>query len=123
LEKLKSHFNVGYISKGSSNSFYYGLSSISDLNNFIIPHFLNYPLLTQKQTDFKLFKLVIDLINSKEHLTIEGIRKIVSLRQSINTGVPNLLKLDFPDVIPFPRPFINSIFKFQPYCMVGFVDG
>ena len=123
LEKLKSYFKVGYISKGSSNSFYYGVSSISDLNDVIIPHFLNYPLLTKKQADFKLFKLVIDLINLKEHLTTEGINKIVSIRASLNTGLPNTLKLDFPDIIPFPRHSDELTTHFEPHWVDGFVDG
>ena len=33
-----------------------------DLNNIIIPHFLNYPLLTQKYSDFILFSKVIKII-------------------------------------------------------------
>lgn len=126
MEKLKSYFKIGYISKVSSNSYYYGVSSISDLNDVIISHFLNYPLLTNKQADFKLFKLVIDLINLKEHLTTEGIKKIVSIRASLNTGLPNTLKLDFPDIIPFPRqsPIGSELTThFEINWVVGFVDG
>lgn len=126
LEKIKSYFKVGYISKSSANSFYYGVSSISDLNAVIIPHFLNYPLHTNKQVDFKLFKLIIDLMNLKEHLTVDGVKKIVSIRAAINTGLPNTLKLEFPDVIPFLRPLSESITSFKPFpsaWVVGFVDG
>lgn len=53
----------------------------------IIPHFNNYTLLTQKRADFELFKLVIELINRKEHLTSEGIEKIISIKASINRGL------------------------------------
>jgi len=41
------------------------VSKFNDLNNIIIPHFLNYRLLTQKAADFLLFKRVIELMNKK----------------------------------------------------------
>ena len=34
----------------------------------IIPHFINYPLITKKAADFELFKMAIEVINSKAHL-------------------------------------------------------
>lgn len=122
LEKIKLYFGVGYISKGDKNTFYYGVSSLSDLNEIIIPHFLKYHLITQKQIDFKLFKHVIDLINLKEHLTLEGIIKIVSIRSSINKGLSETLKIDFPDVKPFPKP-LYEFSPVDPNWIVGFVDG
>ena len=64
----------------------------------IIPHFEKYPLITQKLADFLLFKNVVDIINTKEHLTIEGLRKIVSLKASINLGLTDELKGAFPDI-------------------------
>jgi hypothetical protein len=36
------------------------VGSIKDLTNVIIPHFVNYPLLTKKTPDFELFKKVLD---------------------------------------------------------------
>lgn len=40
---------------------------------------MKYPLLTQKGADFQLFQLAIELMNKKEHLTIEGLDKILSM--------------------------------------------
>jgi len=63
LEKIQSFFGVGVITKKSkSNSVIYSVQSLKDLNLAIIPHFDKYPLLTQKQADFTLFKQVINLI-------------------------------------------------------------
>lgn len=42
------------------------MNSKEDLINVIIPHFSNYPLLTQKRADFELLKLVLELMNKKE---------------------------------------------------------
>jgi hypothetical protein len=124
LEKIKLFFNgVGYISKKINNCYYYRVSSIHDLNFTIIPHFLNYPLLTQKQNDFKLFKLIIDLMIQKKHLTKAGINKIVSIKASINLGLSKTLKSDFSKIKPIPRPLSNLIINIEPYWLSGFVNG
>jgi LAGLIDADG endonuclease len=77
LENIQKYFQVGktWIKK-SENKAVYSVGSINDINNVIIPHFIKYPLITEKQKDFELFRLALDLINKKEHLSIEGMRKI-----------------------------------------------
>jgi len=61
-------------------------------------------LLTQKRADFELFKLIIVLMSQKEHLNLEGIIKIISIRASMNTGLSSELKVAFPNIIPVSRP-------------------
>lgn len=39
---------------------------------------------------------------NKEHNTIEGLRKIVSYRASLNLGLSLKLKEAFPDITPIP---------------------
>lgn len=73
----------------------------------IIDHFDKYPLLTQKQADFKLFKQVVELMNRKEHLTIEGLHKIVAIKASINLGLSSRLKQGFSDIIPVEIPKVE----------------
>ena len=74
LEQIKSFFGVGSITKHGKNTFQYRVSSRNDLK-VILNHFDKYPLITQKWADYFLFKMIINLINNKEHLTIEGLRK------------------------------------------------
>jgi hypothetical protein len=62
----------------------YSVSSIKELTHIIIPHFNNYKLLTQKFADFELFKQIVEIMFRKEHLTEEGLRKIISIRAAIN---------------------------------------
>lgn len=53
IEAVKSFFSVGNIRiRGRDNQLIYSVSSVKDLKNIIIPHFINYPLLTQKWSDF-----------------------------------------------------------------------
>lgn len=86
LEEIYSYFGVGSIGK-SENMCYYSVSSLKDLNNIIIPHFLNYPLVTQKYSDFILFSKVIKIMNKKGHLTTEGLNEIVNIKSSMGTGL------------------------------------
>jgi hypothetical protein len=77
--------------------------SYKDLKNIVIPHFLRYPLKTQKHADFILFKMIVDLMNAGEHLTSEGLRKIINIKASLNLGLSELLINHFPDVTPVDR--------------------
>lgn len=92
---------IGSISKSGENTFKFRVESLNDIYSIIIPHFKQFPLQTQKFIDFLLFKNVIELIKDKDHLTIEGLNKIVSIKASINKGMPDDLKSAFPNIEPF----------------------
>jgi hypothetical protein len=53
-----------------------------------------------------LFKQVVDLMNRKEHLTLEGLKKVVSLKASINNGLSEEQKAAFSDLVPVHRPLV-----------------
>lgn len=99
------------------------VTSIKDLTNQIIPHFDKYPLITQKRADFELFKQVVDIMNRKEHLTTEGLNKIVSLRASMNWGLSEVLKESFPEITPVPRPEVSHQGTQDPNWLAGFSAG
>jgi hypothetical protein len=46
-------------------------------------------------------------MNKGEHLNEKGLYKIISLKASLNKGLPNNLKLYFPNVIGIERSNIN----------------
>jgi hypothetical protein len=50
----------------------------------------------------------MELILRGEHLTVEGIQKIVSIKASMNNGLSDLLKNSFPNIIPVQRPKIED---------------
>ena len=37
---------------------------------------------------------------NKEHITLEGLKKIVSLKSNINLGLSTVLIESFPDIVP-----------------------
>jgi len=43
---------------------------------------------------------------SKEHLTIEGLRKIFAIKASLNLGLSEELKVAFLNIIPVKRPLV-----------------
>jgi len=87
-------------------------------------HLNNYPLLTQKQADFILFKSILDLIRRKEHLTTEGLNKIVSYKAIMNKGLTSILEEAFFQVIPAKRerPVITYSGNLSPGWLAGFTS-
>ena len=89
----------GSVTKHGETTLQYTVKSLKDLDR-IISHFDTYPLLSQKGADYKLFKDAISLIRNKEHLTLDGFRKVLSIKASMNLGLSDELKLSFPDIKP-----------------------
>jgi len=52
---------------------------------------------------------VVAIMKNKQHLTSEGLTKILSLRASMNKGLSETLSTNFPGIIPAVRPLVESI--------------
>lgn len=101
----------------------YSVDSIEGLTKLIL-HLEKHPLLTKKAADFLLFKQVIELINNKAHLTVEGLNQIVNIKASMNLGLSEMLKSEFPEYAPVERPVINCDNAIlDPSWISGFVSG
>ena len=127
LERIQNYFCVGKIYKLGSQSNILHISSIKDLE-VVFNHFDKYPLVTQKLADYNLFKLAYNIIINKEHLTQEGLLKLVAIKGSLNLGLATELQLAFPHVIPVKRPLVTLpalVAKkiFDPNWLAGFVTG
>jgi hypothetical protein len=66
--------------------------------------FDKYPLISRKRGDYLLFKQILSIIKLKEHLTLQGIQKIINIRATLNFGLSKELQLMFPETVPVPRP-------------------
>ena len=114
---------VGNIyTKPNLNMVNYVISSNKELTS-LINHLEKYPLLSQKAADFILFHQVIQLINSKHHLSIEGLNKIINLKASMNLGLSDFLKSEFIDFCPIERPVIKTENIPDGNWISGFVSG
>lgn len=126
LQRIQSFFGgIGIITIfEKDNSAYFSVKSVKDIINVIIPHFEKYPLLTQKQADFELFKQIVILMHNKQHLNTKGLNKIISFKASLNKGLTTLLKIHFPNITPVVRPVIKilSLTNVNPNWITGFVE-
>ena len=50
-----------------------------------------------------------DIIKDKKHLTLEGLQEIVSIRASLNKGLPERLKLAFPKIKHLDPNFLHFL--------------
>jgi hypothetical protein len=125
LRELHLFFGVGSIYvQEAKNMASYRVASLRDITNVIIPHFDKYPLITQKKADFILFKQGVNLLNFKAHREIEGLRQILGLKASMNRQVQSeKLILNFPGILPHPRPIVSFDKSLHPDWFTGFVDG
>ena len=99
----------------------YVIASNKELTSLII-NLEKYPLLSQKAADFILFIKVIKLINSKSHLTIEGLNKIINVKASMNLGLSDFLKSEFILFNPVERPVIKTENIPNSYWVSGFTS-
>nr|UPX01804.1 LAGLIDADG endonuclease [Fusarium cortaderiae] len=126
LEEIKIYFNNTGSINTSNKECVYKVRSLKDIS-IIISHFDKYNLITQKKADFELFKLIINKLNSQEHLSYEVgatvLQEIISIRASMNLGLSSSVKEDFPHIIPVIRPLIENMVIPHPEWMAGFVSG
>jgi len=90
LYKMKEYFDCGsvVIDNRKTETLKYRVSSLNDILTKIIPHFDKYPCLTSKFLNYQDWKkIAIKMSNKKkEHLTLEGLKKIKSIIINMNKG-------------------------------------
>ena len=88
LSKFIDYLGCGKIEKVStrSNGVTFVVYKFSDIKEKVIPFFHNYPLLGIKSMDYQDFVKVANIMEDKGHLTLEGLKKIKSLKSGMNTG-------------------------------------
>jgi hypothetical protein len=101
LQLLRKFFNCGniYVNRRydnhKENIFRYCVRSLNDLNEIVVPFFKTYNLKTSKKNDFELFCKLIKIITSKQHLTVNGLNEILTLKnpQRLHVGLHQLEKI------------------------------
>jgi len=117
LKLIQIYFDgAGRIGKERNSCCDYTVGSLDQIVKKVIPHFEKYPLKTKKYSDYLLFKEVVLIIQRGEHLTKEGLQKIINIRASLNKGLTTTLIEAFHNTINFPRqqvPLKNA--KLNPH--------
>nr|YP_010835439.1 hypothetical protein QLP32_mgp06 [Perenniporia fraxinea]WFS78672.1 hypothetical protein [Perenniporia fraxinea] len=123
LKSVQAYFGgIGSISKSQGDVLKYSVESQKKISKFIIPHFTNFPLQTQKGADFLFFNKVIQIIKVRGHLNYEGVKNIVSIKGAINKGLSEELLIAFPNINIVARPLIQVKKTPNLKWIAGFVE-
>ena len=96
LELLQSFFGCGSIYRNRRHDnhkedlFVFNVFRLSHLCDVIVPFFEANPLRTAKLEDFVKFKTVLEMMSRKLHLSIDGLRSIAEISQTMNHRKPSL---------------------------------
>lgn len=125
LLKVKSFFNnVGSIYPINKNkALLYQVRNLKDINEIIIPHFEQYPLITQKKNDFILFKEIVKLMNKDEHLKKNSLIKIINLKASLNRGLSDKLLFNYPEMVKVQKSKVSVPVSIDHNWFAGFFSG
>ena len=121
LSKIKNCFSVGTLTSNDKMAVY-SVRSLKDIMNVILPHFDQFPLITQKRADYLLFKDAALFMNDKKHLSLEGLQHIVNIRASMNKGLTTNLILFFHKSVGLTRPNV-SLQNIDNDWVAGFTSG
>ena len=123
LNLIRAYFDgIGVIGNARNNCLSFTVSSLKQILSIVIPHFDQYPLITQKRNDYFIWKEIILKIQQREHLTREGLQGIINMRASLNLGLSDKLKAAFPDTIPVLRPCMQQKEVSMPFWVAGFTS-
>lgn len=124
LNQINAYFQgAGIVTKFGVDKVSYRVNNLEEIITFIIPHFEKFPLNTKKREDFELFSKAAGMIRNKEHLTLEGLDKLVSIRASMNLGLSEQLKISFPLCKPGLKFTFSINNNFHPQWIAGFTTG
>lgn len=85
LRKIQKYFACGTLRPDRSDrTLKWETRCLSMINERIVPHFRNYPLLSGKQNDFELFAEICDRMRRREHCNPDGLAEIVGLAGGMN---------------------------------------
>lgn len=85
-DMLQGMFGLGTIRERQDGIVYYEVTRPFDLLERVFPFFERYPLRGSKAKDLAVFTTITAIVQSGEHLSPAGLRRIVKLRSPMNRG-------------------------------------
>lgn len=118
LYAIKDYFGCGVVKVDNKNTdgLKYQLSSFIDINRVLIPFLEKHPLLTSKYLNYLSFKKAIEMVLNREHLTAQGIERLKTIAQEMNT------KRTFKEKWEFCQEHCSKSL-ITPEWVQGFTDG
>jgi hypothetical protein len=87
LHALKRFFRGGVVRVNHGDRWCYRARKLETLQQ-VCAFFQRHPLKTKKQVDFVKFRKVVDLVGSKEHLSVDGLKRVIGLAKTMNLVDP-----------------------------------
>jgi hypothetical protein len=91
LDKLQQYFGCGKVyfqkdtRKNHQNCYRYEVFNRNELSSVIVPFFKKYQLqFPSKRNDFEIFCEMLQLIEQKVHLTVNGLESLFQLKQRMH---------------------------------------
>ena len=114
LEELVRYFDCGKVYRNRRHDnhredlFRYCVQRFVDLRDIIVPYFYRNPLRTAKRDNFEKFARIIDLMDQRKHLTLDGLTEIAEIAQTMNHRKPSKFLRILRDHTPTNSPFGES---------------
>ena len=87
LALFKTHLGCGTLRGRPDGVWYFEITNINAIIENVIPFFERFPFLSaKKKRDFAKFKQIVALMKSGAHLTTNGIKQILEIREDMNDG-------------------------------------
>lgn len=87
LESLVEYFGCGRVYEPQNEQVcYYICEKLSDILENIVPFFYKYPIEGVKAENFADFVVIANMMKDKAHLTAEGYKQILSIKEKMNRG-------------------------------------
>lgn len=100
LSWIKNILGCGTLRERPDGVVYYEVTNMTSLNEKIIPFFVKFNFISsRKKTNFSIFKQIVEIMSSGEHLNDDGLKKVLMLRETLNEGKGRKRKYILSDVI------------------------
>ena len=87
LALFKTHLGCGTLRGRPDGVWYFEVTNLNAIIENVIPFFERFPFLSaKKKRDFAKFKQIVMLMTSRAHLTANGIKQILEIREDMNDG-------------------------------------
>ena len=99
LALLKRYLSCGIIKKRGDGLLSYDVTNPRAITEIVIPFFNKYRFQSaSKKYNFKLFSEAAAMMDNKDHLNHDGLRRILAIRENLNPGRGRTRKYGIGDV-------------------------
>ena len=96
---LKKYLGCGKIKKRKDGLYYFEVVNQKSIFERVIPFFRKFYFLSvSKKRNFSIFRKIANLVEEGSHLSKDGLREIIELREKLNTGRGRKRKYNQRDV-------------------------